>query len=154
MELVQMVGTALALGAAAGLKDTAAQTVKDAYAALRDYLQREVPAVASSIQQLEKDPTSTPRRAVVEEDLAREGADRLAELAVRVKGLLECIEKHAPAEIERIGVDLAQLKAAAVRIADVEAAATGVRIREADVAGNVDISGVRAGVSGAYDPNG
>lgn len=56
MELVQMVGTALALGAAAGLKDTAAQTVKDAYAALRDYLQREVPAVASSIQQLEKDP--------------------------------------------------------------------------------------------------
>ena len=56
MDLVQTIGAAVALGAATGLKDSAAQAVKDAYAGVRQMLQRDLPAVVPSVEQLEKAP--------------------------------------------------------------------------------------------------
>jgi hypothetical protein len=66
--------TALAAGAAAGLKDTAAQAVKDAYAKLKGLIRTRYPNV--SIDQLEQQPTSKARQGVVGEDLERERASR------------------------------------------------------------------------------
>lgn len=68
MDPITMIVSAIALGAAAGLKPTAEQAVKDAYAGLKALIQLKYANV--SLAPLEEAPESEARRAVVEEDLA------------------------------------------------------------------------------------
>ncbi|MCH8876164.1 MAG: hypothetical protein IIA89_05000 [Chloroflexi bacterium] len=102
--ITTMVVSALALGAAAGLKPTAEQAVKDAYAALKALIQRKYANV--SLAQLEEAPESESRRAVVEEDLAKTNAGEDEELLRQAKELLDTIQTHAPEAAGAIGIDL------------------------------------------------
>jgi hypothetical protein len=139
---------AIALGAAAALKEVSSQAVRDAYTGLKALIQRNYAQVP--LAQLEENPASKGRRAVVEEELAAAGAEHDEELLQRAKAVVEAVHQHAPETAAAIGVDLDEVKGAALRISDVIASrgGAGVKIRKGEFSGDVDISGVRAGQHG------
>jgi hypothetical protein len=101
------------------------------------------------LAQLEENPSSKARRAVVEEELTAAGADHDEELLQHVQAMVEAVQHHAPEAAAAIGVDLEEVKSAALHIADVIASGTGVKVRKAEFTRDIDISGVRAGQLGA-----
>jgi hypothetical protein len=145
--------TALAAGASAALQSTVEQVVKDGYAALKGLIQRKYTQV--NIDLLEQDPASEGRRVVVKEDLARTTAGTDEELLHAAEALLEAIERNNPTTAHTIGVDIEDIKAAALTIKNIRAhgSATGVRARNLDVGGKVDIEGVQAEDHGGTRPN-
>jgi hypothetical protein len=145
--------TALAAGAAAALQSTVEQGVKDGYAALKGLIQRKYARV--SVELLEQDPASEGRQTVVKEDLAKAKADTDEELLRAAEALLEAIERQMPDAARAIGVDIEEIKAAALTIRNIRAhgAATAVRARELDVAGEVRIEDVQADDRGGRRPN-
>ncbi len=140
------IATALALGAAAGLQGIAEQTIKDAYDGLKKLIQSRYAKV--NLAQLEEAPESKARRAVVDEDLAKAGADHDEEVLRHAKALMDLVRDRKPEAAGAIGVDLEDVKGASLRIANVIASGAGVRARRAEIDGDIDISGVRAGVRG------
>jgi hypothetical protein len=147
MDPVSVVVTALVAGAAAGLKPAAEQAVKDAYAGLKTLIQRKWQHV--SVSQLEANPTSEARQAVVKEDLAQANAADDRDLLTAADKVLDAVAQHAPEVAKSIGVRLEDIKSGgSLRIRDVVAGDAGVDVRKADVHGDIDISGVRAGRTG------
>jgi hypothetical protein len=143
MEAVSIIVSAIAGGALAGLKPTAEAAVKDAYAGLKAVLRRKFGSV--DITPIEAKPESQAKRDSVAEDLRDAGAERDVELLEAARALLEVLKNRAPETGPAIGVDLEKVTAAALRIRDVESEGTGVRARDVQVSGDIDISGVRAG---------
>ena len=150
MEPISAIVTALALGAAGALKDVAGQGIKDAYAGLKALIQRKYAQVP--LAQLEAKPDSKARRDVVEEELTAAGAVHDEELLQQVKAMLDAVQQQAPETAAAIGIDLEEVKGAALRIADVIASGTGVRVRKGEFSGDIDIKGVRAGQQQGADP--
>jgi hypothetical protein len=143
MDPIALIVTSLASGAAAGLKPTAEQAVKDAYAGLKRLIQGKYSKV--SLQQLEESPESKARRSVVEEDLAKMDAGKDEQLLRAAKQLLDVVQTHAPETTAAIGVDLEQIEGASLNIEDITAGATGVKVKGAEIAGEINIKKVRAG---------
>lgn len=150
MDPVTAIVMALALGAAAGLKDTAEKAIKDGYAGLKAIIQRKYAQI--SLGQLEEAPDSKARRAVVEKDLNKAGAEADDELLRQAKALIDAIQARAPEAARAIGVDLEDIKGASLRIGKVFAADTGVRVKGAEIAGDIEITGVHAGQRGKPPP--
>jgi hypothetical protein len=150
MEPISAIVTALALGAAAALKEVSAQGVKDAYAGLKALIQRKYAQIP--LAQLEAKPDSKARRDVVEEELTAAGAVHDEELLQQVKAMLDAVQQQASEARVAIGVDLEEVKVAALRIADVIASGTGVRVSKGEFSGDIDIKGVRAGQQQGADP--
>ncbi len=145
MEPISAIALSLALGAGAVAgKEVVSALVKDAYTALKDLIKNRYPKV--SIDQLEQAPVSKSRRAVVEEDLTASSAGQDAELAAAAHHLMELVQQHAPAVASAIGVDLKDVAAANLRLADIAASGTGVKVEHGTFTGDIDIRGVRAGV--------
>jgi len=118
--------------------------VKDAYTALRGLIKSRYPQV--SIEQIEQAPGSKNRRAVVEEDLTVSGAGQDTELIATAHTLMELVQQHAPAAASAIGIDFKDVVAANLRLADIAASGTGVKVERGTFVGDIDIQGVRAGV--------
>jgi hypothetical protein len=154
MEPITAIVTALALGAAAGLKGTAEQLITDGYTALKTVITRTFPQASASVDQLEQAPDSQARRAVVEEDLTRAGAGHSAGVLQHARALLDTIAQRAPQTAEVIGVSLRDVTGASLRIADVLSSGSGVKVEGADIGGDIHIQGVRAGQRGGDHPNG
>ncbi|HYN87246.1 MAG TPA: hypothetical protein VER55_01890 [Ardenticatenaceae bacterium] len=150
MDPITFLVQALVAGAASAIKPAAAQAVKDAYAAVKSIIQRKYSGV--DLGSLEKNPASAGRQEVVQEELATTEAGADQELLQEVKRLVEAVEQHAPAEAAAVGVDLERIKGAALRIADVRATGTGVRVRDAELTGDIEIKGVQAGQGPSNDP--
>jgi hypothetical protein len=147
MDPVSVIVAALAAGAAAGAKPTAEQAIKDAYAGLKGLIQRKWGQV--NVSQLEAHPTSEARRAVVKEDLAQAEAGTDRELLALADKVLDVVAQHAPEIAQSIGVRLEDIKSGgSLRIRDVAATDVAVDVKKADIHGDIDISGVRAGRSG------
>jgi hypothetical protein len=146
MDPITMIVAVVAAGAAEGLKDTAAAAVKDAYAGLKRFLARKYPKVG--VEAVEARPESEARRAVVAEDLADAGADKDKELLAAVGQLLEALRTHAPDAGAAVGVDLEKVSAEYLRLRDIASTGTGVRVREGEFRGGIDIEDVRAGGGG------
>jgi hypothetical protein len=145
MEPISAIALSFALGAGAVAgKAVVSELVKDAYASLKDLIKSRYPKV--SVEQLEQAPNSKNRRAVVEEDLTDAGAGQDAELASAAHTLIKLIEQHAPTAAAAIGVDLKDVSAANLRLADIVASGTGVKVEHGTFTGDIDIRGVRAGV--------
>ncbi|HZD15556.1 MAG TPA: hypothetical protein VE196_10645 [Pseudonocardiaceae bacterium] len=148
-----VVSQALAAGAAAGLKNTTAKAVTDAYASLKKLITDRYQDV--DVSAVEKKPDSEAKRASLAEDLADAAAAGDMELLEAARQVIAAVNTHAAGTGPAIGVDLERVEAAAVRIRDVIAGGTGIRARDVKVAGEIDISGVRAGAFGAPpDPSG
>ena len=144
MEPISAIVTALALGAAAAAKEIGGQAVKDAYAGLKELIIRRYPKV--SVGQLEQAPESKGRRAVVEEDLQAADAAGDAELVSLAQKLASLIQQHAAGAAAAIGVDLRDIEAVNLRLADIAAAGTGVKVEKSKFSGDIEIRGVRAGI--------
>ena len=143
--------TALVAGAVAGLKPTVSQVIKDGYEGLKALIKRKYSQV--SIDQLEAEPTSKARRAVVEEDLQKTDAEKDPELLEQVKALLDAIQRQPPEVVSAVGVDLEEIRGASLTIRDVTATGTGVRARQVETSGDILIEGVRGGRRGDAPPN-
>ena len=152
-EAVSVISQAVAAGAAAGCKDTASHVVTDTYVAFRRLLTGRYQRV--DVGPVEDKPDSPAKRDSLAEDLADAGAGGDAVLLEAARQLLAAINAHAADTGPVIGVDLHRLEAAAVRIRDVAAQGTGVHGDGWKVAGDVEISGVRAGgPAEPLDPSG
>jgi hypothetical protein len=153
MDPITFIVTAVALGASAGLTATAEEAVKDVYAGLKALIQRKIGG--GSVEAVEKKPDSQAKQASLAEDLQEVGAAEDAELLAQARALVEAVEqsKAGAAAAAAIGVDLKNVKAAALRITDVTATGTGIKVDGGEFSGDIDISKVRAGVSGTADPN-
>ena len=141
MEPLSAVALSLALGAA---KEVLPEVARDAYAGLKALIKSRYPSV--SVDQLEQAPESKSRRAVVEEDLANAGAAKDAELLESAQKLLKLIREKAPAAAAVTGVDLKDIEAANLRLSDIAASGTGVKLEKGRFSGDIVIGGVRAGV--------
>lgn len=144
MDPISAIVTALALGAAAAAKEVGGEVVKDAYAGLKALILRHYPKV--SVETLEQAPEFERRRGVVEEDLQAAGAATDIELAAQAKKVVDLVQQQAPSVAASIGVDLKDVEAANLRLSDIAASVTGVRVEKSRFSGDISISGVRAGV--------
>jgi hypothetical protein len=151
MDPVTSIVTALIAGAVAGLQPTVSQAVKDSYAGLKALIKRKYSQV--SIDQLEANPQSEARRAVVIEDLQTTDAETDAEVLQQVKELLEAVQKQPPDVIGAIGVDLEDIKGASLTIEDVISTHIGVRAQRVETRDDITIRNVRAGGKGAVPQN-
>jgi len=143
MEPISVIVTALALGAAAAAKEVGGQVVKDAYGALKTFIISHYPK--ASVDSLEAAPDSERRRGVVEEDLQVANAAGDVELAALAGKLVEVIRQQGPGVAAAIGVDLRDVEAINLRLADITASGTGVKVEHGRFSGDIAISGIRAG---------
>ena len=150
MEPISAAVTALAAGAAAGVSKITESSIMDAYGALKLLLSRRYPVV--DLKQLEKDPDSSARRALLGEELMSANALNDNEIVELLKYLIERLqtEEHQLSNI--VGVDLDELKAARLSIKGVVAGRTGVRIRRTETQGGITIEGVQSGISASTSP--
>ncbi|MCX2714519.1 hypothetical protein [Mycolicibacterium sp. J2] len=146
MDPVSIVVAALALGAQEGIRATAADAVKDTYAALKRLIVDRYKGIDSS--PVENKPSSEAKRASLEEDLREAGADSDGDLLAAARAVVEAVQADNPAAGDPIGVDLERIEAEALRIQNVQSSGGGVRVRDAKVSGSVDISGISAGQTG------
>jgi hypothetical protein len=144
MEPISAIVLSIALGAGsiAG-KEVVSAVAKDAYGALKNLIKGRYPKV--SLDQLEEAPGSKSRRAVVEEDLTAAGAGTDTELLALAHKLTELIQQQVPDAAAAIGVDLKEVEAANLRLADIAASGTGVKLEKGKFSGDIEIRGVRAG---------
>lgn len=144
-DAVNVVVSAVSAGAAAGLKATASTVVTDAYKGLKKLISDRYRRV--DVAPVENKPDSQARRAVLAEDLTEIGAGGDAELVAAARRVLVAVDEHDPEVGVVIGVDIAGLKAANVRLSDITAegsGAIGLRARDVTASGDFEASRVRA----------
>lgn len=152
MDPVTLVVTAVVLGASAGLKDTAAAVVTDAYAALKGLLGgRNV-----DVSGVERLPYSTVQRDALHENLARAGDVVDDDVLVAAQHVTDAVAAHDAASAEAIGVDLSHVSAEFLRVRSVRSEGTGVRVHDGKFSGGITIGEVTAGrrAVGGGDPPG
>jgi hypothetical protein len=145
MDPISIIVMALITGAAAALKPTTEQVIKDAYAGIKGLIQRKFGHV--DVSMLEANPASEARQAVVQEDLEQAGAGQDEELLRQAKALLDAIQTHAPDAPKAVGIDLENIKGASLtaeRILAQGPRATGVKVKGADIEGDIRFSDVTA----------
>jgi hypothetical protein len=145
MDPISIIVMALVSGAAAALRPTTEQAIKDAYAGIKGLIQRKFGRVDVAV--LETDPASKMRQGVVKEDLEKAGAGQDEELLSKAKALLDAIQTHAPDVPQAIGLDLEDIKGASLtaeRILAEGRNATGVKVKGADIQGDIRVSDVIA----------
>jgi hypothetical protein len=103
---------------------------------------------------VERKPDSATQQAALKEVLTDAG-DVDAEVVAAARAVTEAVASDAPAAAPAIGVDLERVRAEFLRIASIDAAGTGMRVRDGDFRGGIDIGQVRAGVDrGSPNPSG
>ncbi len=143
MEPVTAIVTALALGAATGSQSMAEKAVKDGYEGLKAIIQQCYQTL--NIQPLEEKPKSKARQDVLIEDLTDVKADKNQDILEQAKILIERIQNLSEAEVPAIGVKLEDIKGLNLNIEDIIASGTGVDVKGAELKGDINIKGVRAG---------
>lgn len=151
MDPITLIVTALVLGISTGLKPTAEQAVKDAYAGLKKLIQDRYNAKAG-LEALENKPDSEAKKESLKEDLTDAGADQDPEVLEKAETVLQAVQEHAPQAAAAIGVDLEKVKAAFLKIQHVRATGTGVKVMDGEFTGGIEIGTVDAG-GGAESPN-
>jgi hypothetical protein len=99
MDPLTVIVTAVATGAAVGLKDVAGAAIKDTYVGFKALILRKYGRkglVKQCIQNIENDPKSQPRQAMLKEELAKTQATQDQELLETAKGLLEAAKPADP----------------------------------------------------------
>jgi hypothetical protein len=148
MEPVAIIVAALVAGAAAALKSTAEQAIKDVYASFKALIQSKYGNIAS-MEALERKPDSETKQLSVREDLtdARAGEDQ--ELLDRAKVLLDAVKAHDRAAAAQLNINLDEIEAAYFKLKD--AAAEGnvnVAVKKGAFSGGIDMEGLTAGTPG------
>ncbi|MFQ6395713.1 hypothetical protein ACLMAJ_19885 [Nocardia sp. KC 131] len=145
-----IVAEAVAVGAAAGLSDTAEQAIADAYQQFKAVVTGRYTGV--DVAAVEQRPSSQHRRQELAEDLTAAGAERDTELLAAARALLAVVRAHEAQAGAAAGVDLERVEATALRIAEVSSTGTGVRVVDGSFAGDIEIGRVRTGRQDPPDP--
>lgn len=146
MDPITLIVSAVAVGAAAGAKDTAAVAVSDVYAALKALITRRYCGV--DVTPVEKKPESEAKRDSLHEDLTEAGAGADEELLVAARRVVDEVRAHDGVVGPIPGIDLERVQAEFLRIRRVESDGTGVRVRDGTFRGGIEIDDVRAGRGG------
>ena len=146
MDPVTIIVAALAAGAAAGVSGVAEESIKDAYAAVKQWLGDRYADI--SLKNLEKDPKSPNRQGVLAEELADAGAAQDAELLAKVQALSEALAEseagRRAAEVVGVKIDDVVVEGNAI-LTDITSSGAGVILRKTDIGGSLEIRNVRAG---------
>jgi len=148
--VITTIAAAVALGAAAGLKDTASKAVVDTYAGLKKLIQdryKKNEDVTDAVDYLVKKPKAEGRQQELSKALQDAGAESDQELARSAEQVLAAVEEHHPEAVAGIGMDIGTLKAARLEVNNVLAAAdggTGVKIERAEIEGTASFSNIGA----------
>lgn len=146
MDPISLIVTALASGAAAALKPTAENVVKDAYQGLKSIIRDRYAKASDGVEGLESRPDSAARKSVVEEDLREIDAAADRELLERAKAVLAAVQQHDPSAADAAAVDLEDIRTgASVNIEDIRSDGRAVRIRGADIGEDLNIKRIRSG---------
>jgi len=146
MDEVALVVTALAAGAAAVVKPTAEQAVKDAYAAIKDLIKERYGKADSAL--VESDLVSSDQRDLIAKHLKAIGATSDEEIQRQALNLITLVSKYEPAIGREVGVDLEGIEAGSLRIQNVIATGGGVKIKGSKFKDSIDISEIQAGTRG------
>jgi hypothetical protein len=150
LEAGTIIIAALTLGAQIGVKSTAEQAIKDTYSALKSLILKKYPSVG--VEQLEQKPNSEKRKAVIQEDITDTSCDKDPEVLQAAISLLKLLEGLPKSEIEAIGVDIIDIKAASLTLEDIIATGKGVSIKNSEFQGDVNIKKIRAGIEAENIP--
>lgn len=143
MEYTTLLVTALVVGAINATKDVTEQAIKDGYAGLKHLIQTRYTTVP--VEQLEKNPESTGRQAVIEEELTAVNADQDEELIQKAAELLEiAANKLSADEFRVIGVELVEVEGGNLTIRRVNSTGQGILIKKSKL-GDIEIGEVDAG---------
>jgi hypothetical protein len=145
MDPISVILTALITGAAAALKPTTEQIVKDAYAGMKGLIQRKYRRVDFAV--LESDPVSKARQVVVKEDLEKMNVGQDEDVLREAKMLLDTIQAYAPEVPKAVGLDLEDIKGASLtaeRVLAESRHATGVKVKRAEIQGDIAFRDVTA----------
>jgi hypothetical protein len=99
MDPLQVITAAVASGAAAAAQTTAAEAIKDSYAALKSLVLEKFGKkgdAAEAVKGVETKPTSKPRQEVLREELESAGAGKDQEVVDKATELLKLLESHTP----------------------------------------------------------
>lgn len=148
MDPITLIVTALATGAAAGLKPTAEKVIKDAYEGLKTLIKKKYERSQAAVPVLENDPASEAGKAVVRETLEKEGAGQDEDLLRQAQAVLQAIRAHEPSAAQAAGVLIEDIEAgASVNVRDIVTDG-GFTARQIRATEDVTIEGVRAGRGG------
>lgn len=149
MDPITLIVTALAAGAAAGLKPTAEQVVKDAYQGLKALVKSKYAATAPTVDYLEARPERENTRQDLHQELAATTAAQDAEVLNQAQAVLKAVEKKAPELAVSIGVSLEDIHVgASINIGDIvvkgdgSGSAYGFKGKNLKVKGNVNVGNV------------
>jgi len=147
MEPISLIVSAVALGASAALKETAAGAVKDAYEGLKRVLgdlYQSRRSVSETVEFLERKPEDKNRRAALEAEIAEVSKTVEPKVVAASRAVIEAVEKHHPEAAKAIGMDIGLLKAEVLNVKNVAApgVGTGVRIAEAQISGAANFENI------------
>jgi hypothetical protein len=145
MEVLTVIAAALAFAGGEAAKTVVAESVKDAYRAVKDLLSRKYPQL--DLAPVEKAPESKARQAVLVEDLTNFGAAADPEFSPLAKRLVDAVAAEMRKAGPQTGVQLREFESASLHINDVIASGTGVIVERTKIAGHAEITGIRAGVT-------
>jgi len=145
MDSLDIILSALVLGASTGIKDTSSQVIKDLYSALRQFVITNYGEI--NLRVLEENPESNKHCELVKENLKNAGAENDSELIVKAEEFIIVINEYEPEIAKTVGVRLSRFKAASIDIGSVTAEgslSTGVIIEEAEISDSISIKKVHA----------
>lgn len=146
MDPVATITAALAAGAIAGLKPTAEQAVRDAYAAFVGLVRRRFGS--APIDAIEPTPEVGPARERAAAALRAAGADADAEALTQAHEFLGLLARHDAAALQTVGIRLDGVRGNNLRVEGVAGFDRGVDIRNADFAGDLDFRNLTRGETG------
>lgn len=151
--ITTLIASAIAMGAAAGLKPTVEQAIKDAYSGLKHLIKSRYgnnEDVMDAVDYVTKKPEAERRREMLQEVLTEAGAEEDPETMTAAKAVHDAVQRNDPSIAESIGMDIGLLKAAALEVENVLAGqgGTAVRINKAEIEGPAIFSGIGGGTSG------
>jgi hypothetical protein len=150
MDPITVIISAIALGAASGLTETATTAVKDAYAGLKRLITNRYDDV--DLEPLEKKPDSEGRRLTLQEDLEAARADQDNDLLEAARELIAIVRAQNESVERIVGIDLAEVEAASLNIGKVRSSGGAVKVERGKFSGDININNVRAGSDGGRHP--
>jgi hypothetical protein len=138
---------AIVTGAVAGLASTSERAVKDAYNGLKELIKQQYTEV--DWEQIEQDPLSEHRQAILKEELAQITAIQNQELLRRAQAVLNAATR-TPELAGRSNITVEKIKAANLRLSAMIASGS-FSVRDIVTTSDVEIHGVRTGVDNVVD---
>ncbi len=149
-----VIASAIALGAAAGLKPTVERAILYDYEGLKRVITDRYQGkeeVVDAIEYVTKKPDAKKRREVLEEALSDAGATEDVTLIEAASAVHTAVERYDPDLSQGIGMEIGQLKAAMLEVENVQATRGGIGVK----IDSLEIEGKAAfkNIGGGSDPN-